>query len=105
MWENAVEVCKELAKQYEEHDFHQLSALLRRMADFYDKIMVRLRAWPGYFRVAYYGRGFPPFLQNKVLFFLLIEVICMYFPIFGVLILFVIVITDFYFYVGVHISW
>ncbi|CAH1397385.1 unnamed protein product [Nezara viridula] len=68
MWENAVEVCKELAKQYEEqvHDLPQLSSLLRRMADFYDNIMYKLRPAPEYFRVAYYGRGFPPFLQNKV---------------------------------------
>ena len=71
MWENAVQICKELAKQYEEqvHDLQQLSALLRRMADFYDKIMSKLRPGPEYFRVAYYGRGFPPFLQNKVMCF------------------------------------
>lgn len=68
MWECAVEVCKELAKQYDEmtHDYHRMSIILRRMADYYDKIITKLRPDPEYFRVAYYGRGFPPFLQNKV---------------------------------------
>lgn len=69
MWECALEVCKELAKQYEEevYDYTQLSALLKQMAHFYENIMKQLRAEPEYFRVAYYGRGFPPFLQNKVM--------------------------------------
>lgn len=68
MWECALSVCKELVKQYEEeiYDYFQLSDLLRRMAEFYDHIMKQLRPEPEYFRVAYYGRGFPAFLQNKV---------------------------------------
>ncbi|KAK9502031.1 hypothetical protein O3M35_012639 [Rhynocoris fuscipes] len=68
MWECAVDVCKELAKQYDEttHDYHRMSMILRRMADYYDKIITKIRPDPEYFRVAYYGRGFPPFLQNKV---------------------------------------
>ncbi|XP_024936302.1 dedicator of cytokinesis protein 1 isoform X7 [Cephus cinctus] len=68
MWECALSVCKELATQYEEEtfDYSQLSILLRRMAKFYDSIVKQLRPEPEYFRVAYYGRGHPPFLQNKV---------------------------------------
>lgn len=68
MWECALGVCKELMKQYEEeiYDYHQLSELLRKMATFYDNIMKHLRPNPEYFRVAYYGRGFPALLQNKV---------------------------------------
>lgn len=66
MWECAVEVCKELCKLYEETDYGELSNLLRKMAQFYDNIMIKLRPEPEYFRVAYYGRGFPAFLQNKV---------------------------------------
>ncbi|XP_023288564.1 dedicator of cytokinesis protein 1 isoform X2 [Orussus abietinus] len=68
MWECALGVCKELAAQYEEEtfDYAQLSLLLRRMAKFYDCIVKQLRPEPEYFRVAYYGRGHPPFLQNKV---------------------------------------
>lgn len=68
MWECALVVCKELIKQYEEetYDYLQLSILLKRMAKFYDSIVKQLRPEPEYFRVAYYGRGHPPFLQNKV---------------------------------------
>ena len=68
MWECALGVCRELAGQYEEEtfDYTQLSILLRRMAKFYDSIVKQLRPEPEYFRVAYYGRGHPPFLQNKV---------------------------------------
>ncbi|CAB0042097.1 unnamed protein product [Trichogramma brassicae] len=68
MWESAVGVCKELAAQYEEetYEYLQLSALLQRMSKYYDSIVKQLRPEPEYFRVAYYGRGHPPFLQNKV---------------------------------------
>ncbi|XP_034937564.1 dedicator of cytokinesis protein 1 isoform X2 [Chelonus insularis] len=68
MWECALSVCKELIKQYEEvtYDYLQLSFLLKRMAKFYDSIVKQLRPEPEYFRVAYYGRGHLPFLQNKI---------------------------------------
>ncbi|XP_067207395.1 dedicator of cytokinesis protein 1 isoform X5 [Linepithema humile] len=68
MWECALAVCKELISQYEEEtfDYLQLSVLLRRMAKFYDCIVKQLRPEPEYFRVAYYGKGHPVFLQNKV---------------------------------------
>ena len=36
------------------------------MSKLYDKILQEIRPVPGYFRVAFYGRGFPAFLQNKV---------------------------------------
>ncbi|XP_075232677.1 dedicator of cytokinesis protein myoblast city [Lycorma delicatula] len=67
MWECALSVCKELARQYEEEifDYYQLSKLFRRMSTFYDNIMQQQRPEPEYFRVAFYGRGFPAFLQNK----------------------------------------
>ncbi|XP_069941837.1 dedicator of cytokinesis protein 1 isoform X2 [Cherax quadricarinatus] len=70
MWEDALTLCKELVKHYEEViiDYVKLSDLLTRMAVFYKNIMnpQNLRPEPEYFRVAYYGRGFPAFLQNKV---------------------------------------
>ncbi|XP_034179814.1 dedicator of cytokinesis protein myoblast city isoform X2 [Osmia lignaria lignaria] len=68
MWECALAVCKELVAQYEEEtfDYLQLSTLLRRMAKFYDSIIKQLRPEPEYFKVAYYGRGHPAFLQNKI---------------------------------------
>lgn len=68
MWESALAVCKEMCAQYEEqtYEYLQLSVLLRRMAKFYDSIVKQLRPEPEYFRVAYYGRGHPAFLRNKV---------------------------------------
>lgn len=68
MWECAVSMCKELVRQCESetYDYTKLSSLLRRMSNFYDNIIKQLRPEPEYFRVAYYGRGFPSFLRNKV---------------------------------------
>ncbi|XP_076042771.1 dedicator of cytokinesis protein 1-like isoform X4 [Oratosquilla oratoria] len=74
MWEAALNLCKELVVHYEEKtlDYIKLAELLNQMASFYNKIMnpqnlrQNIRPEPEYFRVAYYGRGFPGFLQNKV---------------------------------------
>jgi len=35
----------------------------RKQAEFYDSIMTKIRPEPEYFRVGYYGLGFPSFLQ------------------------------------------
>lgn len=71
MWECAIEHCKELASHYENTvmDYTKLSELLVRMSACYKAITdpTSIRPDPEYFRVAYYGRGFPAFLQNKVL--------------------------------------
>ncbi|XP_059488659.1 dedicator of cytokinesis protein 1 [Neocloeon triangulifer] len=68
MWECALEICKELIVQYEQetYEYVKLSELHKRMAVFYQKIIEQIRPEPEYFRVAFYGRGFPSFLQNKV---------------------------------------
>ncbi|XP_071039760.1 dedicator of cytokinesis protein 1 isoform X2 [Parasteatoda tepidariorum] len=68
LWEAGLALCKELVTQYENEvfDYIQLSALLKRMSVFYDNIMKQVRPEPEYFRVAYYGKKFPTFLQNKV---------------------------------------
>ncbi|PSN51994.1 Dedicator of cytokinesis protein 1 [Blattella germanica] len=68
MWECALTICKELVIQYEEEifDYGHLSSLLKSMAGLYDNIIKQMRPEPEYFRVAFYGRGFPAFLQNKV---------------------------------------
>ncbi|CAN7990561.1 unnamed protein product [Ixodes hexagonus] len=68
LWEAGLMLCKELLAQYENEtfDYGQLSMLHARMATFYENIMRHLRPEPEYFRVAYYGRSFPAFLQNKV---------------------------------------
>lgn len=68
MWEYAIDKCKELIEQYEleTFDYERLSNLHRTLADFYDSIMKQARPKPEYFRVGYYGQGFPLFLRNKV---------------------------------------
>ncbi|XP_031549558.1 dedicator of cytokinesis protein 1-like [Actinia tenebrosa] len=67
-WEEAISMCKELAKQYEEQTFEyiKLSELLKQQAKFYDNIITQVRGEPEYFRVAFYGKGFPTFLKDKV---------------------------------------
>uniref|UniRef100_A0A8C1XNJ1 Dedicator of cytokinesis 1 n=1 Tax=Cyprinus carpio TaxID=7962 RepID=A0A8C1XNJ1_CYPCA len=68
MWEEAIILGKELAEQYENEmfDFEQLSALLRKQAQFYENIVKVIRPKPDYFAVGYYGLGFPSFLRNKM---------------------------------------
>lgn len=103
MWEKGIELCKELAEQYETElfDYNELSKILvsfsywssstmwnilayfsinlvlkpyemlvkafvifqNKQAEFYQQIMKQVRPEPEYFRVGYYGRGFPSFLQ------------------------------------------
>lgn len=67
MWECAIELCKELANQYENEifDYNQLSATHERMAIFYRKILLEPRYECEYFRVVFYGKRFPNFLRNK----------------------------------------
>ena len=65
MWEKGIELCKELAQQYETEtfDYSQLSLILKKQADFYDCILKQMRPEPEYYKVGYYGQGFPGFLQ------------------------------------------
>ncbi|XP_042170165.1 dedicator of cytokinesis protein 1-like [Oncorhynchus tshawytscha] len=62
MWEEAIVLGKELADQYENEmfDFEQLSASLRKQAQFYENIVKVIRPKPDYFAVGYYGVGFLP---------------------------------------------
>ncbi|XP_062566377.1 dedicator of cytokinesis protein 1-like isoform X2 [Saccostrea cucullata] len=68
MWEKGIELTKELVHLYEEElfDYERLSVILKRQAELFACIIRELRPDPEYFRVGYYGRGFPSFLQNKV---------------------------------------
>lgn len=67
MWESALIECEELAVHYKSHTYNypKLSSLLNSMSKFYDNIMKELRTEPKYYKITYYGRGFPSFLQNK----------------------------------------
>ncbi|GFR93576.1 dedicator of cytokinesis protein 5 [Elysia marginata] len=68
MWEKGIELCEELCLLYKEEvfDYASLSEILKRQASLYDCIMKQMRPEPEYFRVGYFGGGFPSFLQNKV---------------------------------------
>ncbi|XP_067937845.1 dedicator of cytokinesis protein 1-like [Watersipora subatra] len=67
MWEKGIELCKELIAEYEYEvfDYQKLTAMLRKQAEFYNKIQNETRHPPAYYRVSYYGNGFPSFLSNK----------------------------------------
>lgn len=67
-WECAIEMCKELAQQYENevYDYTNLSLIHTKMAEFYAKILKEMRHESEYFRVAFYGLRFPDFLRNRV---------------------------------------
>lgn len=67
-WEKGIPLCKELAEFYETrlYDYSKLSHILRMQASFYDHILTQLRPEPEYFRVGFYGQGFPLFLRNRL---------------------------------------
>ena len=67
MWECALDLCKELAQQYENEifDYMSLSELYENMSRLYRKILAEMRHESEYFRVAFFGLGFPEFLRNR----------------------------------------
>ncbi|XP_058116112.1 dedicator of cytokinesis protein 3 [Anopheles ziemanni] len=66
-WEKGIPLCKELAMFYERKrfDYNRLSEMLMEEARFFQNILTQLRPEPEYFRVGYYGTGFPSFVRNK----------------------------------------
>uniref|UniRef100_A0A182W3H0 DOCKER domain-containing protein n=1 Tax=Anopheles minimus TaxID=112268 RepID=A0A182W3H0_9DIPT len=66
-WEKGIPLCKELAMFYEgkRFDYNRLSDVLVQEAKFFQNILTQLRPEPEYFRVGYYGTGFPSFVRNK----------------------------------------
>ncbi|KAK6177339.1 hypothetical protein SNE40_015458 [Patella caerulea] len=68
-WEYGIPLCKELAQFYETKifDYKKLSSILKKQATFFDQILegAVVRQDPCYYRVAYYGKSFPPFVRNK----------------------------------------
>ncbi|ESO85959.1 hypothetical protein LOTGIDRAFT_176045 [Lottia gigantea] len=68
-WEYGIPLCKELAVLYETRLFNykKLSDILQKQAQFFTNILegiAKIRD-PSYYRVAYYGKSFPPFVRNK----------------------------------------
>ncbi|KAI9478709.1 MAG: hypothetical protein EXX96DRAFT_571922 [Benjaminiella poitrasii] len=66
-WELCLELCKELAYEYEKtvYDYDKLSDILQRQATFADNIVKKERCFTEYFRVGFYGRGFPASNRNR----------------------------------------
>lgn len=64
-WEKGIPLCKELAMFYERKrfDYNRLSDVLIQEAKFFQNILTQLRPEPEYFRVGYYGTGFPSFVR------------------------------------------
>lgn len=66
-WESGIQICKELQEQYEHvsFDYERLSEVLAHQSSLYLKIVKTDRYFSEYFRVAFYGQGFPPRVQNR----------------------------------------
>ena len=67
MWELSIEQAKKLVHHYEKSsfDYEKLSRTYEQIGSFFSKILKEVRPNPEYFRVAFYGRGFPKFIQNS----------------------------------------
>ncbi|XP_060806900.1 dedicator of cytokinesis protein 1 [Amyelois transitella] len=66
-WELAVEIVKELVSVYEEEalGYGPLAELHSQLAGLYEAMLRKPRYHPSYFRVIYYGNGFPPHLREE----------------------------------------
>ncbi|RCI03452.1 hypothetical protein CU098_001504, partial [Rhizopus stolonifer] len=66
-WELCVELCKELAYEYENtlYNYTKLSDILQRQASLAENIVKKERCYTEYFRVGFYGRGFPASNRNR----------------------------------------
>lgn len=64
-WEKGIPLCKELADLYETRrfDYNRLSDTLILEAKFFQNILTQIRPEPEYFRVGFYGVGFPLFVR------------------------------------------
>jgi hypothetical protein len=66
-WEDAIAQVKKLAHYYQTklYDYKELGNLLRKEAQLYENIIGTERFYPEYFRVGFYGKGFPASLSGK----------------------------------------
>ncbi|VDM56203.1 unnamed protein product [Angiostrongylus costaricensis] len=66
MWEDAIKILKELLPVYETTyvDYDKLASLMVRIAELYRKIDRENRAFFYYYLVAFYGKGFPSYLNG-----------------------------------------
>jgi dedicator of cytokinesis protein 3 len=66
-WEMAIRLCRELGNLYETstYDYNRLADVLVREAELFRKIPSEDRFFAEYFRVGFWGRGFPAEYANK----------------------------------------
>ncbi|KAJ3084826.1 hypothetical protein HDU99_001902 [Rhizoclosmatium hyalinum] len=66
-WERAIVLYTELGSQYEKKWFNysNYALILRKQADLIENIMTKERYFPTYYRVGFYGKGHPNYLQGK----------------------------------------
>ncbi|CAO3653315.1 unnamed protein product [Mucor hiemalis] len=66
-WEICINFCKELAYEYENtlYDYTKLGDILQRQATLAENIVKKERCFTEYFRVGFYGRGFPASNRNQ----------------------------------------
>ncbi|KAG2199372.1 hypothetical protein INT47_001554 [Mucor saturninus] len=66
-WELCIQLCKTLAYEYETtlYDFVKLSDILLRQSTLAENIVKKERCFTEYFRVGFYGRGFPASNRNQ----------------------------------------
>lgn len=70
LWEAAVPLCRELLNYYEftTYEYDKLVRMHRKMSDFYSNIIeLGSRSNPEYFRVTFFGNGFPESLRSETL--------------------------------------
>ncbi|CAJ0564276.1 unnamed protein product, partial [Mesorhabditis spiculigera] len=67
MWENSIEMLRQLQEVYYsmDYDYDKMAELLIHQADLFKKIGKENRAFFYFYLVAFYGNGYPPFLNGK----------------------------------------
>ncbi|CAJ0947195.1 unnamed protein product, partial [Mesorhabditis belari] len=67
MWENSVAILRQLQEIYYtvDYDYEKMAELLVRQADLFKKIDKEHRAFFYFYLVAFYGKGYPSFLNGK----------------------------------------
>ncbi|KAM3726298.1 Dedicator of cytokinesis protein [Dirofilaria immitis] len=66
LWEESINILKELTLQYEKnYEYEKLPSLLQRLAELYHKVSTQGRVACTYFFVGFYGLNFPSYLNNR----------------------------------------
>ncbi|XP_066913128.1 dedicator of cytokinesis protein 3-like isoform X3 [Clytia hemisphaerica] len=67
-WEMALLLCNELMEQYKQKkQFRKLAEIMHKQGNLYEAILDKTRQPPTYFKVSFYGKGFPQYLKDEVL--------------------------------------